>query len=274
MDKLNMGKLSSVMTGKERAILILRDYHKGKLGINNNFLSEADKITLMSTADENMKEDMRKMVNLYGNFLFAMITLNSAFYQFEASFFRLGFTRMYLSISTTLAIAIGFIEAKKKAEPQNMREWNLLQDAIDHLQVLRKIECGTEGKTLIVREDIKHFMQEWIPVIHDHACFIVTMKAVIDKMISELGFDPLEGQNRLTHPSYYEKAVFNCLYAHYKVVYDAINDNLMSMFRHETQDDMRALMDVLYTLVDKVTIEEPEIQENVLKEWEKRMFEY
>jgi len=274
MEKFDFGKLASNMTGRERAMLIIKDFHRKNIGSRCRFLSELDMMALMNQAGTEIKDEMRRTMNLYSNFLYAMMLLNIEFSSFEAVYMRLSNTRLLLSLTGGVSIVIRFLEQKKKEDGVRPYQWDCVMAYFDVIHVIKAKECDLGGnKTLVLREDTKQAMREGMSEVFLCACRVMTIGAVIDKIVDNLGFDPFENQNKLVRPKYRESTVFHYLHEQNEIVLNAFTDNLQEIARRGNEEEARKFDRVLEELTENYIFQQPDVDWQLFATLEKEFLE-
>lgn len=248
-DKVDIKKIASSLSGKERARFIIKNQHIKRCEKKAGFLSAVEKEALWRMDGDYEKwEEFKKCRKTYAQAPELWLCLLYIYKDFISLYDTLREIRYMIVCSRGLRMVAdvvnNYVADRKKAEV-----------ALALLEVMQSIEIKEEildkPDKIALKDDIAQFLKNTVSEIYSEACNIVTLVALAEKINTEVGFDAFEW---LEATPLRIKATINPLIEeHNNIIYQAVED------------------DCLENLEDYL-IPEPIVNTQLYTEWEKEIF--
>jgi hypothetical protein len=239
---LNLGRDANLLSGKERARLILKDAHEKAFGDKKGFLTDSERTALLRMPDYQVSEEYKRYCELYEKMPVIMGVITEAYLRFKYRYETLKKAHLLLNLSPAvdyLAELIG----------EHIKDTKAKQDALKITDMIQALEISSDGN--LTFKDIVLFIKETVPKTYEQACYFVSMKKIVERMNEELGFNTFIGKRYNEAYQAYIEEVTLCIKEH--------NDIMQKAGK-----DIEDLKDYL--------IPEPTFKTNVYDEWTRILF--
>lgn len=202
---LNLEKEAHLLSGKERARLILKDSHERLFGDKKGFLTKTEKDALMRFPDYKTKNDYTGLIDLSLNIPIIMACITEAYLRFKYYYETLKKAHLLLNFSD----AVGYLS---KLVKEHIADEKAKEEALKITDLIQVIETNSEGKAQL--KDNLHFIEEIIPQVYGQACYFVSMKKIVGRINEEVGFDIFVGRRYNEAYQTYIEEVKLCINEH------------------------------------------------------------
>ena len=261
-DKFDIKKLTSSLTGKERAKLYIRDFHERECEKKTGFLTPAESQSLLLHSHYNTKDEFDAYLNLYRKAPDVWFSFMNSFECFNLIYGNFDEVRFLLKMSRGLRYATDFISnavissIRTEDEYKKMQEENKDDDLdwtcyliakggkedeltqvrdgeMDLKRSLKRIVKFLETSQVVqikerslgkpdkvaFKEDVGNFIKATSRELHNEACRMFTLMAIMQKINQELGFNvfswldtPISARNVLDVVNYSIKKYNDAIY--------------------------------------------------------------
>ena len=237
-----VAKNNHLLSGKERARLIIKDAHEKAFGDKKGFLKESEISELRRMPDFRASEEYNKCWEIYNKVPIIMGAVTEAYLRFKYRYETLKKAHLLLNLSPAIDLLSGIIE-------DNIKDEKAREDALKITDMLQALEVKDDGK--LTFKDIVSFIQATVPQAYEQACYFISMKKIVERMNEELGFNIFVGKKYKEALEAYIEEVALCIKEHNDIMKKAGN--------------IEDLQDYL--------IKEPTFNTNVYEEWVGILFE-
>ena len=240
---MNLTKDAHLLSGKERAKLIIRDAHEKAFGDKKGFLTESEISALRRMTDYRASEEYNKCWEIYNKVPVIMGAVTEAYLRFKYRYETLKKAHLLLNLSPAVDYLSGLIE-------DNIKDEKAKADALKIADMLQALDVKDDGK--LTFKDIISFIQDTVPQAYEQACYFISMKKIVERMNEELGFNIFVGKRYKEALEAYIEEVALCIKEH--------NDIIKKVGDGKIED----LQDYL--------IKEPTFNTNVYDDWANILF--
>lgn len=303
-DNLDIRKLIPTMSGKDKAKLILRDFHERQEGNKRGFLSEAEQSALTQFCNDDERREFNKVIDIYSGSIDTMIRIIELRQSFPFLYEQLGKFHLLLAPSVGLRMLKSVIANAVLARIKTEDEYAKCDDSdfclvikggdndywtdnykgditlrkrievvlgfIDHLQIVEPRDNSFYFTEEISFSKNVGYVKDLVADIHQCACVIVTMRKIIDRINGELGFCTISNQE------YQELLDFEALMRerikrHNDLVIETTRDDSAELLLKLTKQEPKKCYKQMKDLQDYL-IKEPSIDKGLYAEWERKIF--
>jgi hypothetical protein len=239
---LNLEKEAHLLSGKERARLIIKDAHEKAFGDKRGFLTDAERNALLRMPDYKVSEDYKRYLEIYEKTPVIMGVITETYLRFKYHYETLKKAHLLLNLSPAVDYLAGIID-------EHISDEKAKKEALKITDMIQALEISPDGK--LTFKDIVRFIKETVPQVYEQACYFVSMRKIVERMNEELGFNIFIGKR------------YNEAYQNY------IEEVNLSIKEHneimkKAGKDIEDLKDYL--------IKEPTHNTNVYEEWAEILF--
>jgi len=239
---LNLVGDAHLLSGKERARLIIKDAHEKAFGDKKGFLTESERQALLRMPDYRVSEEYRKYCDIYEKMPVIMGVITEAYLRFKYRYESLKKAHLLLNLSPAIDYLAQIID-------DNIADEKAKKDALKITDMIQALEISPDGK--LTFKDTIRFIKETVPKAYNFACAFVSMKKIVEDMNEALGFNIFVGKRYNEAYQAYIEEVNLCIKEH--------NDIMKKVGK-----DIGDLNDYL--------IQEPTYKTNVYAEWADILF--
>ncbi len=233
---LDLTRDAHLLSGKERARLILKDAHEKAFGDKKGFLTDSEIQTLLRMPDYKASEEYKKYTDIYEKTPVIMGVVTEAYLRFKYRYETLKKAHLLLNLSPAVDYLAGLID-------EHIKDDKVKQEALKITDMIQALEISPEGK--LTFKDILHFIKEAVPHAYEQACYFISMKKIVERVNEELGFNVFIGKRYNEAFQSYIEEVNLCIKEHNDIMKKAGN----------IED------------LDAYLIKEPSFNTNVFDEW-------
>lgn len=234
---LDLTRDARVLSGKERARLIIKDAHEKAFGDKKGFLTESERQALLRMPDYSVSEEYKKYLDIYEKMPVIMGVITEAYLRFKYRYESLKKAHLLLNLSPAIDYLSQIID-------DHIADTKAKKDALKITDMIQALEISPDGK--LTFKDIILFIKETVPKAYEQACYFISMKKIVERMNEELGFNIFLGKRYNEAYQTYIEEVTLCIKEH---------NDIMKKAGKEIED----LQDYL--------IKEPTYNTDVYEEW-------
>jgi len=246
---LDLERNAHLLSGKERARILLKDAHERQFGSKKDTLTNAEISALLLMPDHKTKKEYEYYFRLFQKVNPIMGSITEAFLRFKY---------FYSKIETTLSsynrelliqeLSKLLEELDEKTEEQRIR--NITIEMVKIINRLGKINrIGNE----MGFNDFFDSVKELVPKINYQACYFSSMKRIVEQVNKELDFNVFAGRPYNEAYQSYIKEIKICIQEHNQIMRELGEDK-----------DIKKLEDYL--------IARPTFKTETYKEWAEMLF--
>lgn len=202
---LNLEKEAHLLSGKERARLILRDSHERLFGDKKGFLTKTEKDALMRFTDYKTKDEYKELIDLSLSIPIIMGCITEAYLRFKYYYETLKKAHLLLNLSS----AVGYLA---KLVEEHIKDDKAKEEALKITDLIQVIETNNEGKAQL--KDTLRFIEDTTPQVYEQACYFISMKKIVGRINEEVGFNVFVGRRYNEAYQNYIEEVKLCINEH------------------------------------------------------------
>ena len=232
-----------LLSGKERARLIIKDAHEKAFGDKKGFLKESEISELRRMPDFRASEEYNKCWEIYQKMPVIMGVITEAYLRFKYHCETLKKAHLLLNLSPAVDYLAELID-------EHIKDDKAKKDALKITDMIQALEISSDGRMNF--KDIIQFIKMTAHKAYEQACYFISMKKIVEQMNEELGFNIFVGKRYNEAYQAYIEEVTLCIKEHNEIMKKA-------------EKDIGDLQDYL--------IKEPTFNTNVYEEWVGILFE-
>lgn len=183
---LDIARDAHLLSGKERARLILKDAHEQTYGDKKGFLSESEKTALKRMTDYKVAEDYDYYISVYATTPQLMGAITEGYLRFKYYYETLKKAHIFFNQAPAVELLKGIVtdeikDAKKK------------KDALKIIDVLQVIQVSEDGKEITLKNTLDYIKTN-IKKAWTNASLFYSLKRIVDRIEDELDFNPFSGK--------------------------------------------------------------------------------
>ncbi len=239
---LNLENNAHLLSGKERARLIIKDAHEKAFGDKKGFLTESERQALLRMPDYRVSEEYRKYCDIYEKMPVIMGVITEAYLRFKYHYETLKKAHLLLNLSPAVDYLAELID-------EHIKDDKAKKDALKITDMIQALEISSDGRMNF--KDIIQFIKMTAHKAYEQACYFISMKKIVERMNEELGFNIFIGKRYDEAYQTYIEEVSLCIKEHNKIM-------------EKAGKDIGDLQDYL--------IKEPTYNTDVYDEWKEILF--
>ena len=204
-----------LLSGKERAKLIIKDAHEKAFGDKQGFLDESEIASLRRMTDYKASEEYNKCWEIYNKVPVIMGAVTEAYLRFKYRYETLKKAHLLLNLSPAIELLSGIIE-------DNIKDEKAKENALKITDMIQALEVSPDGK--LAFKDIISFIKQTVPQTYEQACYFISMKKIVERMNEELGFNVFVGKRYNEAYQAYIEEVTLCIKEHNEIMKKAGKD--------------------------------------------------
>jgi len=208
---LNLVTDAHLLSGQERARLVIKDAHEKAFGDKKGFLNDEERNALLRMTDYRVSEEYNKYLEAYHKTPVIMGAITEAYLRFKYFYESLKKAHILLNLSPAIECLSEIIEGEIKDAKKK-------KDALKITDLIQTLKISDDGKLRI--KDNLNFIRETVPKVYEQACYFVSMKRIVDRLNDELGFNVFIGKRyNETYQTYIEEVKL-CIKEHNRIMKD------------------------------------------------------
>jgi len=242
---LDLERDAHLLSGKERARLLLKDAHERQFGSKKEPLTNAEISALLLMPDHKTKKEYEYYFRLFQKVNPIMGSVTEAFLRFKYFYSKMENIRSSYNRELLIQELSKLLEElDEKTEDQRTRKAILkMTKLIKRLVHHRKLSF----------KDIFDYVKELVPKINYQACYFFSMKRIVERVNKELDFNVFAGRPYYEAYKGYIKEINLCIQEHNQIIREIVKDK-----------DIKKLEDYL--------IANPTFKTETYKEWAEMLF--
>ena len=205
----NIEKQAYLLTGGERARLIIKDTHQKVFGDKKGFLNPAEKEAVMCMADYQVKEEYEALWKTYERMPLTVANVTEAYLRFKYYFEALKKAHLLLSISPALNCLFQLIE-------ENIANEDAKKDAIRVVDEIQVLKTDSTGKPVF--KEALSFIKEIVPKASKQARRFISMKKVVDRTDETMGFNIFIDEHYAERCRIFIEEIDGCIREHNRIM--------------------------------------------------------
>ncbi|MBA7585213.1 hypothetical protein ES708_27184 [subsurface metagenome] len=240
---LDLERDAHLLSGKERARLLLKDAHQRQFGNKKGFLTKLKINVLSSMPDHKTKKEYEYYLRLLNKVPLIMGSVTEAFLRFKYFYSKME----TINSSYNLILVIHELSKLLEELDEKTGDQRIGKIIIKMAKIINRLRNEMEFK------DIFDSIKELIPKINYQVCYFFSMKRIVERVNKELDFNVFAG--RLYNETYqgYIKEINLCIREHNRIMREIGKDK-----------DIKKLEDYL--------IAKPTFKTKTYKEWAEMLF--
>lgn len=208
-EAINLVKDAHLLSGKERARLVIKDAHQKAFIDQKGFLTESEVTALRRMTDYKINEDFNIYVEMYHKTPVIMGAITEAYLRFKYHYESLKKAHLLLNLSPAIEYLSQIIEEtiadqKKKAE------------ALKIAEMIQALNIDPKGD--ITLKDSLRYIKDIVPMAYEQACYFISMKQIVDRVNEELAFNVFVGKRYNEAYQNYINEVRLCIAEHNDII--------------------------------------------------------
>lgn len=212
---LNLVNDAHLLSGKERARLIIKDAHEKAFGDKKGFLTESEKQALLRMPDYKVSAEYRKYLEIYEKMPVIMGVITEAYLRFKYHYETLKKAHLLLNLSPAVDYLAELID-------EHIKDEKARKDALKITDMIQALEISPDGKLNF--KDIVQFIKITAHKAYEQACYFISMKKIVEQMNEELGFNIFVGKRYNEAYQAYIEEVTLCIKEHNEIMKKAGKD--------------------------------------------------
>ena len=212
---LNLVGDAHLLSGKERARLIIKDAHEKAFGDKKGFLTESEKQALLRMPDYRVSEEYRKYCDIYEKVPVIMGVITEAYLRFKYHYETLKKAHLLLNLSPAVDYLAELID-------EHIKDDKAKKDALKITDMIQALEISSDGRMNF--KDIIQFIKMTAHKAYEQACYFISMKKIVEQMNEELGFNIFVGKRYNEAYQAYIEEVTLCIKEHNDIMKKAGKD--------------------------------------------------
>lgn len=212
---LDLVSNAHLLSGKERARLIIKDAHEKAFGDKKGFLTESETQALLRMPDYQVSGEYKKYLEIYEKMPVIMGVITEAYLRFKYCYETLKKAHLLLNLSPAVDYLAEIID-------EHITDEKAKKDALKITDMIQALDISSDGK--LTFKDIVRFIKETVPKAYEQACYFISMKKIVERMNEELGFNIFIGKRYNEAYQTYIEEVNLCIKEHNEIMKKAGKD--------------------------------------------------
>jgi hypothetical protein len=243
---LDLERDAHLLSGKERARLLLKDAHERQFGSKKEPLTNAEISALLLMPDHKTKKEYEYYFRLFQKVNPIMGSVTEAFLRFKYFYSKMENIRSSYNRELLIQELSKLLEElDEKTEEQRIKKI-----IFEMVKLTNKIK--NHGNEMEFK-DIFDYVKELVPKINYQACYFFSMKRIVERVNKELDFNVFAGRPYYEAYKGYIKEINLCIQEHNQIIREIVKDK-----------DIKKLEDYL--------IANPTFKTETYKEWAEMLF--
>jgi len=212
---LNLENNAHLLSGKERARLIIKDAHEKAFGDKKGFLTDGERQALLRMPDYKVSAEYKKYLEIYEKMPVIMGVITEAYLRFKYHYETLKKAHLLLNLSPAVDYLAELID-------EHIKDKKAKKDALKITDMIQALEISSDGKMNF--KDIIQFIKMTAHKAYEQACYFISMKKIVEQMNEELGFNIFVGKRYNEAYQAYIEEVTLCIKEHNDIMKKAGKD--------------------------------------------------
>lgn len=205
---LDLERDTHLLSGKERARLLLKDAHQRQFGSKKEPLSNAEITALSSMPDHKTKKEYEYYLRLLNKVPVIMGSVTEAFLRFKYFYSKME----TINSSYNRELLINELSKLLEELDERTEEQRIRKIVIEMVKIMNRL--GNEMEF----NDFFDSVKELVPKINYQACYFFSMKRIVERVNKELDFNVFEGRHYNEAYQSYIKEINLCIQEHNQVM--------------------------------------------------------
>lgn len=203
---LNLAKDAHLLSGKERARLILKDAHEQAFGNKKGFLSESERQSLKRMTDYATGNEYNYYINIYQKTGLLMGAITEAYLKFKYYYETLKKAHLFFNQAPA-------VEILKDIVNKQIKDGKEKDNALKIIEVLQVMQVSPDGKEVSFKDTL-YYIKENIKKVWINGSLFYSYKKLVDRIEEELTFNPFSGKSFNEQYNLYIEEVEHCIKEH------------------------------------------------------------
>jgi len=203
---LNLTQDAHLLSGKERARLILKDVHEQTYGDGKGFLTDSERTALKRMTDFKVSEEYSYYIDVYMKTPHIMGAITEGYLRFKYYYETLKKAHLFFNQAPA-------VEILKDIVKDQIQDDKAKKDALKIIDVLQVIQVSEDGKKVTFKDTLSYIKanvkKAWL-----NASLFCSLKRVVDRIEDELGFSPFSGKSFNEQYKLYIDEIEHCIKEH------------------------------------------------------------
>lgn len=213
---LNLAKDAHLLSGKERARLILKDAHEQAFGNKKGFLSESERESLKRMTDYAVSNEYNYYINIYQKTGLLMGGITEAYLKFKYYYETLKKAHLFFNQAPA-------VELLKDIITNKLKDGKDKENALKIIDVLQVIQLSPDGKEISFKDTL-YYIKENIKKVWINGSLFYSYKKLVDRVEDELGFCPFAGKSFNEQYLLYIEEIEHCIKEHNNFIENIAED--------------------------------------------------
>lgn len=256
---IDLVKEAEKLTGEERAKLVTKDIQEKMLEDKKGFLSQEEINALTIFDNYSDHKEYEQYLILYKKTFIFLGEIERDYLRFKYLYENLKIAHWLICLSP----AIDYLSCLVNEHVKNKKE---REDALKITHMIQAVKA--EGKNKLVFCDKIERIKEIIPVVHEQACRLFTLKKVLDRIREKLGpnFSWLNYFCKMY--LIYLEDIKKCIKEHNRIFSDIVADHTkltLGVLNGEEEDSKRLIADIKEYIIPQ-PFDIPDLYEELVKD--------
>lgn len=202
---VNLVNDAHLLSGKERARLLIKDGHQKAFIDKKGFLTEGEINALRRMTDFKSSEEYNHYWAIYTKTPLVMGAVTEAYLRFKYHYESLKKAHLLLNLSPAIEYLTELID-------ENITDEKKKGEALKITEMIQALNIDEKGD--ITLKDSLHYIKDTVPKAYEQACYFISMKKIVDRINEELGFNVFVGKRYNEAYQNYIEEVRLCIAEH------------------------------------------------------------
>ena len=201
-----------LLTGAERARLVIKDDHEKTYENKDGFLNSSEKQALLRMPDHRVKEEYEALWEIYEQMPLTMAAITECYLRFKHYYESLKRAHLLLNVSPIIGYLSQLIE-------ENISNENVKEDALKAMDVIQVLETDSSGKPAF--KDVLSFVKVIVPQASVQARDFISMKNTVDKIGEVIGCNIFKYEHYSESCQIFAEEINLCIQEHNRIMNSA-----------------------------------------------------
>ena len=194
-----------LLSGAERAQLVIKDDHEKTYENKKGFLNSAEKQALLRMPDHRVKEEYEALWGVYEQMPLTMAAITECYLRFKHYYESLKRAHLLLNASPIISYLSQLVE-------ENISNENVKEDALKAIDVIQVLETDSSGKPSFKK--VLSFIKDIVPRASEQARDFISMKNTVDKIGEVIGCNIFKYEHYSESCRIYAEEIELCIREH------------------------------------------------------------
>lgn len=203
---LNLTQDARLLSGKERARLILKDAHEQTYGDGKGFLTDSERTALKRMTDFSVSKEYSYYIDVYMKTPHIMGAITEGYLRFKYYYETLKKAHLFFNQAPA-------VDLLKDIVSEQIKDDKAKKDALKIIDVLQVIQVSEDGKKVTLKDTLDYIKTN-IKKAWTNASLFYSLKRIVDRVENELGFNPFSGKSFNDQYMLYIDEIKHCIDEH------------------------------------------------------------